>query len=74
MNFTFLKKNMHDKRQEDPTLDADSGKSVTYSRSFLAFFFIQLSRKYLYIPLMVRKGKCVKINTILVASHLRYVG
>lgn len=70
---------MHDKRQEDTTLHADSGKSVTYSHSFLAFFFIQiflyfqLSCKYLYVSLMVRKDKYLKMSTILVASHLRYV-
>lgn len=71
---------MHDKKQEDTTLHADSGKSMTYSHSFLTFFFIQiflyfqLSYKYLYISLMVRKGKYLKISSILAASHLRYVG
>lgn len=61
---------MRDKRQEDTTLHADSGKSVTYSHSFLAFFFIQIflyfqfSRKYLYISLVVRKDKYLKIITI----------
>lgn len=77
MNSTFKKYAY--KRQEDTTLPADSGKSVTYIHSVLTFFFIQiflyfhLSCKYLYIWLMVRKGKYLKISIILVASHLRYV-